>query len=52
MPSGVAKDPAGDRSEITLGLNFYPIPNVVIKADYQVRDGLSNLFNLGIGWEF
>ncbi|MDK1032435.1 MAG: porin [Planctomycetia bacterium] len=52
MPSGVAKDPAGDRSEVTLGLNFYPMPNFVIKADYQIRDGLSNLFNLGIGWEF
>jgi len=57
MPSGVAADPAGNRSEWTLGINFYPIPNFVIKADYQVReDGTTNdpnnLFNLGIGWQF
>jgi phosphate-selective porin len=52
MPSGVARDPAGDRSEWTLGVNFYPIPNFVIKADYQVRNGVENLFNFGVGWEF
>lgn len=57
MPSGVTADPAGDRSEWTMGINFYPIPNFVIKADYQVRkNGTSvnpnDLFNLGIGWQF
>ena len=57
MPSGVSRDPAGDRSEVTIGFGFYPIPNLVIKADYQIRqdessDDLSDLMNLGVGWEF
>jgi len=57
MPSGVPENPAGDRYEWTMGLSFYPIPNFVIKADYQIReDGtdedLDDLFNLGIGWQF
>ena len=57
LPSGIAEDPTGDRHEWTLGFNFYPIPNFVIKADYQIReDGtdkdLKDLFNLGIGWQF
>ena len=48
---------SGDRYEWTLGLTFYPIPSLVIKADYQIReDGtdkdLDDLFNLGIGWQF
>ncbi len=57
MPSGVSRDPAGDRSEWTIGMNFYPIPNLVLKVDYQIRrDGtggdLDNLLNVGIGWQF
>ncbi len=57
MPSGIARNPAGDRQEWTFGVNFYPVPNLVIKADYQIRDnasagGLDDLFNVGIGWTF
>jgi hypothetical protein len=57
MPSGVAKDPAGDRDEWTFGANFYLLPNLVFKADYQIRDDdtsadLAHLFNLGVGWQF
>lgn len=57
MPQGVAKNPAGDRNEVTIGLNFYPVPGFVIKADYQIREdagdsNLDDLFNLGIGWQF
>jgi len=57
MPSGIAKDPAGDRSEWTIGAGFYLTPNIVLKADWQCRqDGtgkpLDNLINFGIGWEF
>lgn len=57
MPPGVFENPEGNRSEWTFGLNFYPIPNLVIKADYQIREDKSNkdlddLFNLGIGWQF
>lgn len=57
MPSGVSKNPAGDRYEWTLGMNFYILPNLVFKADYQIREDKSDsdpddLFNLGIGWQF
>ena len=56
MPSGVAADPAGDRSEWTAGLSFYLNPNVVLKADYQIRDDsgedLGDRINLGLGWAY
>jgi len=57
MPSHVRADPAGDRSEWTFGIGFYPQPNFVIKADYQVPDDatgrdLDQKFNLGLGWQF
>ncbi len=56
MPSGVERDPAGDRTEWTLGLNFYLTPNFVLKADYQLRDSAGgnpgDQFNLGVGWSF
>lgn len=57
MPIGVAENPRGDRQEWTFGVNFYPTPSLVLKADYQIRDddssnNLDNLFNLGIGWQF
>jgi hypothetical protein len=57
MPSGIARNSAGDRTEWTFGTNFYLTPNLVVKADYQIRDdesrsGLDDLLNLGIGWAF
>ncbi len=57
MPSGVSRDPAGDRTEVTIGVSFYPIPNLVLKADCQIRqdetsNDLDNLLNLGVGWQF
>jgi hypothetical protein len=57
MPSGVAGDASKDKQEITFGVNFYPVPNFVIKADYQVfddasSDGRDDQFNVGIGWAF
>ncbi|MHC4942325.1 MAG: porin [Planctomycetota bacterium] len=57
MPSGQARNPEGDRKELTFGISFLPTPNLVIKADYQIRDdatagGPPNLFNLGVGWQF
>ena len=55
VPSGFADDPAGDRQEWTFGVGLYPLPNLVIKADYQVRDDatsqrLDSQFNVGVGW--
>jgi phosphate-selective porin len=57
MPPGVAKNPAGDRTAWTVGLNFYFTPTLVAKADYQIRDDatgrdLPDLINFGIGWQF
>lgn len=57
MPSGVARNSAGDRTQWTFGTNFYLTPNLVVKADYQIRDDdsgsdLDDLLNLGIGWAF
>ncbi len=57
MPDGVVKNPAGDRTQWTAGVNFYLTRNLVAKADYQVqRDGtgqhLPNLINFGLGWQY
>ena len=57
MPSGVAANPAGDRHEWTIGMNFYFTPNLVFKVDYQLRDDdsaeeLNDLLNVGLGWTF
>jgi hypothetical protein len=57
MPSGVSKNRAGDRTDWVFGTNFYLTPNIVLKADYEVRDDEStsdpdDRFNLGVGWAF
>ncbi|MHB0935712.1 MAG: hypothetical protein ACYC6A_04925 [Armatimonadota bacterium] len=57
MPASLARNLAGDRTETTFGINFYPTANLVLKADYQIRDSASatkpaNLFNAGVGWMF
>lgn len=57
MPGGAARDPAGDRTEWTIGTAFWPTPDFVIKADYQIPndatgDNLGHKFNFGIGFAF
>jgi len=57
VPDSVAKDPAGDRTQWTAGVNLYLTRNLVAKADYQLpRDGtgqhLPSLINFGLGWQF
>jgi hypothetical protein len=57
MPSGMTKDQSKDIDELSFGVNFYPVPNFVVKVDYQIRDnatgnGMSDLFNIGTGWTF
>jgi len=56
MPTGVDRNPEGDRTDWTVGINFYPVPNFVAKMDYQIReDGTGadeSLLNLGLGWQF
>jgi len=56
VPSGFERDPANDRITVTYGLSYKPIPNVVIKLDFQDRrnddDTADNQFNLGLGYVF
>jgi hypothetical protein len=56
MPDGESADPAGARTEWTFGVSFFPVHNLVVKLDYQIRDdeaeGLPERFNAGIGWSF
>lgn len=56
VPSGFAANRANDVRVWTLGLNYRPIPQVVVKLDYQdfrneARTGV-NQFNLALGWLF
>lgn len=50
--SGTVKDPANDRTEVTVGVNVPLTPQFVLKGDYQFRKDMKNQFNLGMGWIF
>jgi hypothetical protein len=44
-----------DATQSDVGVNYYPLPQVVFKADYQLQnDDAGNIdgFNLGMGYEF
>ncbi len=55
-PSGFADDLSQDRQIYQFGLQYKPIPNVVIKADYRnftaKQGSLPDDFNLGFGFIF
>jgi hypothetical protein len=56
VPAGFAADPANDVSLWTFGLQYQPIPQVVVKLDYQdtrngARTGVDQ-WNLALGWLF
>jgi hypothetical protein len=56
VPSGFTGDPAKEIWNHTIGLQFKPIPNVVIKTDVRLRDAesgqVADEFNLGLGFAF
>lgn len=56
VPSGFERNPANDRSDLTIGLNYKPIPNVVVKVEYQWLDNDAddsrNQINFGLGYVF
>jgi hypothetical protein len=56
MPSGFAADPSKEIMVHTVGLQFEPIPNVVLKADYRNRSAergqIADEVNLGFGFAF
>ncbi|HEX6737005.1 MAG TPA: hypothetical protein VF310_01910 [Vicinamibacteria bacterium] len=56
VPAGFERDPANERAVLTAGVGVKPVPNVVLKADYQrlgneARSGVNQL-NLGFGYLF
>ncbi len=56
VPTGFSRNPANDRNDLTIGLDYKPIPNVVMKAEYQRLDNEANSsdnqFNFGLGYVF
>ena len=56
VPSGFLSDPVRDGTFHTVGVEFRPIYNVVIKTDYQLlKNPLStglNQFNINLGYSF
>jgi len=56
VPSGFAKDESKEIEIYTVGVQFEPVPNVAIKADYRNRNSksgeLPDEFNLGVGFVF
>jgi hypothetical protein len=56
VPTGFLKDPANDRTIWTFGLEYRPIFNVVVKADYQAfdndADSAVDQFNILLGYSF
>jgi len=55
-PSGFSRIAAYNRHNITFGLAFYPISQVVLKADYSIKKNAAgtgnNQWNLGMGYFF
>jgi hypothetical protein len=55
-PTGFANDPTKDWQIFQVGLQYKPIPNVVLKADYRnfvaKQGSLADDFNLGFGFIF
>ncbi|HSC33737.1 MAG TPA: hypothetical protein VLG45_00545 [Thermodesulfobacteriota bacterium] len=56
VPSGFERNPANNRKDLTIGINYKPIPQVVVKAEYQWLDNNAdesqNQINFGLGYVF
>lgn len=56
VPDGFAADPANDRRIVTVGGMWKPLPNVSLKADYQIvrneADTGVNQLNVNLGYLF
>ncbi len=56
VPTGDSRDPEHDASVLTTGFSWKPIPQTVIKVDYQNRDNAENTavdqFNVALGYVF
>ena len=56
VATGAAADPANERTTVALGVNYRPIPQVAVKADFDFNLDAAhtgrNQFNLGLGYLF
>ncbi|HJS46440.1 MAG TPA: hypothetical protein VJ773_00500, partial [Gemmatimonadales bacterium] len=56
VPAGFARNPANDRSIVSLGAMWKPIPQVALKADYQWHSNEAetgvNQLNVNLGYLF
>lgn len=57
VPSGLTEDPINDRTILTFGASYYPVPEVALKADIErweddAPDSTGNRFNLGVAYMF
>lgn len=56
VPAGYERNPANDVRELTAGVAFKPIPQIVVKADWQQRHNAArtgvNQWNVALGYIF
>jgi hypothetical protein len=56
VPVGYARNPENDVTELTLGIAFQPIPQLILKADWQQRHNAAktgvNVWNASLGYVF
>jgi hypothetical protein len=52
VPFGFERNPDNDARIVTLGVAFKPIPQTVIKVDWQNHSAKKDQFNLGLGYIF
>ncbi len=58
VAEGIFNNPRWERRTITVGLNYFPHPKIVIKSHYAIRKlgldeySLEKTFSLGIGFKF
>lgn len=52
VPPGFERNPANDARIFTFGLAYKPIPQTVIKVDWQNNSARKDQFNLGLGYIF
>jgi hypothetical protein len=56
VPAGYARNPENDVDELTVGLAFQPIPQLILKADWQQRHNAAktgvNVWNASLGYVF
>lgn len=56
VPEGFSANPANDRTVVSLGAAWRPVPQAILKADYQIHsteaDTGVDQFNVALGWLF